>query len=127
METYRDMMIENGDNLSWCVPYANQDGSIIFVQNEGEVIALMVNGHEVHPAENDRTFTAEQLQIILGEAFKEEASEEYENFVQNYGKSKYNKNHLPDLFHLVDTKYHQMGCAKCPWFYECDAMEDPDD
>ena len=104
--TYRDYMRENPDeNLTWCCPYVTDDGRYAVAVNEGEIIeAVTPEGHL--PEGHLSPLTAQEI-----EALARAVNPDY------------------DLYEGWDDTYitlqamHKTGCADCPFFERCDAMD----
>lgn len=97
--TYREMMIDNNENLSWCRPYIHD--RVQFSILEGNISGLMIDGDDVDPnPESIRT----AAQIVNPDY------SEYEGWT--------------DLHILLDGDAHECACCDCPWFDVCSAMDE---
>ena len=107
---YRDYMADSDDNLSWCKPYIGDRVSIAI--NEGNPVGLIVDGEEVKPvyvgALKGYEYTAEQL-----EQAARAANPDYDTY------SGWDALHI-----LVNGDVSERPCRDCPWFSECDAMDE---
>ncbi len=109
MKTYRKYMQENNENLSWCKPMqiTYNGKTAIIAQNEGEIVSLKQGKRKNNkPKDND------YLKALIS----------------YLGLSDYEIDNLADLYNSsfdgvsVDTE--EMACCDCPWFKECDAMDE---
>lgn len=102
--TIREQMIENGQNLGWCKPYVSNDGKYAIAINEGEIAGMILNGEDIGPDKLDST-------DILRK-FAQTVNPDYSNY-SGWG----------DLHIALEGSIAECGCAGCPWFGICDAMD----
>ncbi len=101
MNKTREIMIENGQNVSWCKPLKHRTEDIFLIVTDGEISGIRING-------KDENVTAE---IIMELAKKlNESYDEYEGW---------NDTHI-----LLDADFEELGCRDCPYFDICEAMDD---
>lgn len=108
--TNREYFIENGGNLSWCRPYESNDGRVEFTYCEfgrpGErIYGLIIDGEEV------------TVPLDAIEADIERAARIVNEYYDDYRG--YDATHI-----LLDGDVKEVGCPDCPWFEECEAMDD---
>lgn len=100
-------MIDEGGNIGWCKPYKDEKGVIkmaISQCSEGgwEIVGLQIEGE-------DTKWTDEEI---------ERASKILKNTYPN----DYDRETPMDI---LDGKVcEEMDCRDCPWFLECEAMDD---
>ena len=95
----------DGENLSWCRPYADDSGDYALAICEGEVVGLTM------PGINTGDVTPEMM-----EKFARAVNRDYDLY-----------SGWSDL-HIALEGMHETGCSCCPWRGECDAMaEEMDD
>lgn len=100
LNNYRKLMVDTGDNLSWCKPFENK--GIKWAVNENEIVGMEVDGKEVDY--KDESVMRRVSEII--------------------------KNAYPDIDYTDDDPEYilfdeakELGCCECPWFMICDAMD----
>lgn len=108
--TNREYYIENGGSLPWCRPYESDDGRVKFTYHEFarpgyQVMGLIIDGEEV-------TAPLEALEADI-----ERAARVVNDKYDDYGE--YDPTHI-----LLGGNVEELDCRDCPWFEECDAMED---
>ncbi len=101
MNKTREIMIENGQNLSWCKPLKHRTDDIFLIVTEGEISGICINGKD----ENITPETITELAKKLNESY-----DEYERW--------------DDTHVLLDADFEETGCCNCPYFNICEAMED---
>lgn len=101
--TIRELMQENGENLSWCRPYVSDDGAYALALNEGEIAGMILNGEDIEAGKLD---SAELLR-----RFAKAVNPDYGDY-----------DGWDDLHIALEGKIRERGCAECPWFDVCDAM-----
>ena len=106
MNGYRKMMQDRPDeNLSWCVPYKTADGKYALAVCEGKPAGMILDGKVVDYSELEASLPT------LAKA----VNPDYGDYAG-----------WTDL-HLATEAMQECGCAHCPWFGTCDAMDNPDD
>lgn len=110
MTTYREMMIETEQNLSWCKHLQSENGRVIFAQNEGEICSMEIDGQEIHIGYKSGISAADLQQAAKA------ANEDYDQLKAD---------EWDDEAILLDV-CHEKPCYRCPWFDICEAMDDPD-
>ena len=107
---YRDYMVEENENLSWCRPYIGNRVSIAI--NEGKPVGLIIDKQEIDPVYagllDGYKFTAEQL-----ERAARAANPDYADYSGHDA-----------LRILLDGDVRECPCRECPWFSSCDAMDE---
>lgn len=99
--TFREMMQEEGGNLSWCRPYSFPGGNALAV-NEGKVVGMILRGE-------DLTYREPSDHM---DAFAREVNPDYSTY-QGWS----------DLHIALDGDgVRECDCRDCPWFSTCDAM-----
>lgn len=98
------MMIENRENLGWCKPLSFLGGRVVVVLNERQVTCASVDGKTL-PECPETTRTVAKL-----------VNPEYDDYIS-----------CSDTEVLLDAAHKELPCCKCPWFYDCDAMDDEDE
>ena len=93
----REIMSQNNENLSWCIPYIGK--SVSAVVCEGRLAGLVINGEE-QECTRDNLHAAAQL-----------ANQDYSDY-HGWG----------DLHILLDGDVKECSCRECPFFGVCDAM-----
>ena len=97
--TFREQMMENGENLSWCKPFVSE--RVSFAMNEGKIETIIIDGEEIDdPTEDD---IANAAKIV------------------NPNYDDYDGWHTTHI--LLEGDIREVGCAECPWFDRCDAMD----
>lgn len=101
--TYRERMIKNGGNLSWCVPYrvTTKGGDVIIIaENEGNIVGCQINGRDVDG------MTWERIARMV--------NPDYDLY------SGWEDRHIAH----DDVPWEELECRSCPWFDVCDAMDE---
>jgi hypothetical protein len=101
MNKTREIMIENGQNVSWCKPLKHRTEDIFLIVNEGEISGIRINGKDENVTPEIITELAKKLN---------ESYDEYEGW--------------SDTHILLDADFEEMGCCDCPYFDICEAMDD---
>lgn len=99
--SYRDMMIEERGNLGWCKPLSFLGGRVVVALNEGQVECVSIDGKDL-PECPETTRAVAKL-----------VNPEYDDYINR-----------SDTDIILDAAHKELPCCKCPWFYDCDAMED---
>ena len=102
--TVRELMHDNGENLGWCKPYVSEDGKYALAVNEGEVAGMVFNGEDIKADKLDKPDMLRQ--------FAKAVNPDYDDY-DGWG----------DLHIALDGSVRECGCANCPWFDICDAMD----
>ena len=108
MNKIRKEMIENGQNLSWCVPMKHKTENIYLVVNENNIDSILDNGKETLRSRKTDKVIDEKINVLAQRLNPE--YDEYEGW---------NDTHI-----LIDSGFEELGCKDCPWFNSCDAMND---
>lgn len=104
MKTCRDMMRENNDNLDWCRPESYLDDRVILAINEGTVVGINIDGAD---------------EAITPDAIRRVARMVNEDYDLYKGW---------DDVHIIQCAAHEeLPCHRCPWFEDCDAMDEEDE
>lgn len=104
MKTVRDMMRENNDNLDWCRPESYLDGRVILAINEGTVVGINIDGTK-------QATTPENIRRVAKMVNAD--YDDYEGW---------------DDAHIIqDADHEELPCRLCPWFDDCDAMDEEDE
>lgn len=101
MNKTREIMIENGQNVSWCKPLKHRTEDIFLIVTEGEISGIRINGKDENVTPEIITELAKKLN---------ESYDEYEGW--------------SDTHILLDADFEEMGCRNCPYFDICEAMDD---
>lgn len=104
--SYRDMMIENQENLGWCKPLSFLEGRVVVALNEGKIDCISVDGKTLPSYPKDALANSIRAAAKL-------ANPEYDEY------SGWSDTHI-----LIDADHEELPCCKCPWFDVCDAMDD---
>lgn len=121
MNGYRKMMVSNGGNIGWCKPYITDDGKIAFVECEGVIINAAIDGADlptttsIYSYPNRQHLTDESL-VKLARSLHGGDYDLYEGY----------SNDELVTFAVYDGKIRERDCADCPFFHDCEAMENPD-
>lgn len=99
--TYREMMTENNENLSWCAPYSLLGGRIVIAATDGKISSMQIDGTDVP---------------VSGETIRRAAEMANECYESYQGWS--------DTHILLDANKEELPCRMCPWFGVCDAMDE---
>lgn len=99
--TYREMMQENGENLSWCKPLRFLNGRVFVTQSEGSITAMCLDGKDI-PA------TPENLNLVA--KLVEPCYDDFDGW---------NDTHI-----ITQADSEELPCGSCPWFDDCDAMDE---
>ena len=102
MNGYRRMMIDNGENLGWCIPYISSDGKHAIAVNEGKVCGMILDGVDL-----DTKFDVNRFARVV--------NQHYSNY-----------DGWDDLHIALEGGVSAESCSNCPWFGICDAMDNPD-
>lgn len=105
--TIRELMQENGENLSWCRPYVSDDGAYAISVTEGEVSGMRLNGDD-------------SVSASLAEPGRR--SELLKQFAKAVNPDYGDYDGWDDLHIALEGKIRERGCAECPWFDVCDAV-----
>lgn len=104
----RQELLEDGQNIDWCRPYQTEDKKYIFVQNEGDIVGMTLDGKDIPENEYDK-----HLKIIAQTI--DEDYNEYEGYTDM------------EIIKANAYKMTELGCRDCPYFWVCDAMDLDDD
>lgn len=99
MNEFREMMLENDNNLSWCKPLEFKNGEVVIAINGGDIVGLQVNG--------------ETVDVMPVEHIARLVNEDYDLY-EGYSPMEI----------LYDADFSELPCRCCPWFWECGAMDD---
>lgn len=99
--TYRELMEQNDENLSWCAPRSFMGGRIVAAVNDGKIVGLQIDRAEV-PCNEESIRVAAKM-----------ANVDYDSY------SGWSDAHI-----LLDADNCEMPCRLCPWFGVCDAMDE---
>lgn len=99
--TYREMMNENTENLSWCKPLSYLGGRVIIAVANGEIAGIRIDGE-------DKPVTAANIKAV-----SEMVAEGYADY-QGWD----------DTHIILDSDSRELPCRECPWFGVCDAMDE---
>lgn len=99
--TYREIMAESNENLSWCTPYAFLDGRIVVSLTDGRISSMQIDGEYVQVSDNAIRRAAEMSNECYGS---------YQGW--------------SDTRILLDAEKEELPCRMCPWFDVCDAMDE---
>lgn len=102
--SYRDMMRESNENLGWCRPESYLDGRVILAINEGTVAGIVIDGAE-------QTTTPENIRRVA--KMVNDNYDLYEGW--------------DDVHIIQDVDHEELPCRLCPWFDDCDAMDEEDE
>lgn len=102
--TIREQMKENGENLGWCKPYVSDDGKYAIAVNEGEIAGMIFDGEDIAPGKLDSADIINKFAKAVNPDF---------DIYSGWG----------DLHIALDGDIKECGCANCPWFGICDAMD----
>lgn len=100
-KTYRELMMEDESNLSWCKPLSFLGGRVILAVNEGRIVSAQVDGE-------DRDDLVDDL-----EALARLVNDEYDDY-QGWD----------DRQIIFFADHEELGCRSCPWFGICEAMDE---
>lgn len=118
MNGYRKYMIAEGGNLGWCKPYITDDGKIAFVECEGRVQDARIDGVDLETTHNvlrPQELTAESF-AKLAHALHGKDYEMYDGYTDDERVS----------LAVNDGKIRECDCCDCPYFHDCEAMNNPD-
>ena len=101
--SYRDMMRESDENLGWCRPESYLDGRVILAINEETVVGINIDGAD---------------EAITPDAIRRVAKMVNDNYDLYEGW---------DDVHIIQDVDHELPCRLCPWFDDCDAMDEEDE
>lgn len=101
MNEFREKMLECDDNLTWCKPLEFKHGEVVIAINEGDIVGLQVQGEtgDVTPVEHIARLVNEDYELYQG---------------------------YSPMEILLDADFSELPCRCCPWFLECEAMDDDD-
>lgn len=102
--TIRERMQETGESLGWCKPYVSEDGQYALAINEGEVAGMILNGEDIKADKLDKADLLERFARVVNPDY-----DDYSGW--------------DDLHIALEGKVRECGCASCPWFGICDAMD----
>jgi hypothetical protein len=105
-----------GENLGWCKPYVSD--RVKFVINEGRVLDLMIDGEHYDGPEPD---------FITGKPGPTEGIRKAAQIMMGDDYSDYEGYTDEEMFWIAFHDYYNLketGCTQCPFFAECDAMDD---
>lgn len=102
--TYRDYYQKTGGSINFCRPYRYDNGNALAVSDEYGVVGMILNGKDIDQAE-----IANRL---------EEFSRSVNKYYDDYSGWK-------DLnLHVAIDGVSPCECRDCPWFSECQAMDE---
>lgn len=105
--TYRDYMREHTtENLSWCACYKNATGDHAMVVNEGKIITI------VSPRGEESSSYSKEINAAALEQFVREVNPDFDLY-EGWGP-----------LHIATDAMKEVGCAHCPWFDMCEAMDE---
>lgn len=64
--TYRDYMIDNNENLSWCKPISFDGGNIIITSNGGEITGILADGEDLDATQENIRNIAHRIDPSAG-------------------------------------------------------------
>lgn len=99
----RDLLIGSRENLGWCKPLKHKSENVIIAVNEGTIVSVLVDGEE-----QSCSITSELIKKLA-----QRLNEDYEEY-QGYS----------DTEILLEADFEELGCADCPWFDVCEAMDE---
>ena len=92
------------ENLGWCKPYTDKNENKYLVIYDGEVSGIKTETAEVTTLDGRW-----ELEKALGELARK-VTKDYDLYSGYSDKE------------LALIAMHEVGCADCPWKYDCDAM-----
>lgn len=101
--TYRDHMTETRESLTWCQALSNESGTIQCVSLEGRLESFQVDGKYM-PTTKD----------LINQIARRLTGSNYEMF-QGWTDEE-----------LIRQELQERPCCECPWFNECEAMDQED-
>lgn len=104
MKTVRDMMRDSEENLGWCRPESYLDGRVILAINEETVVGINIDGAD---------------EAITPDAIRRVAKMVNDNYDLYEG--------WDDVHIIQDVEHDELPCRLCPWFGDCDAMDEEDE
>lgn len=123
MNGYRKMMQAEGGNLGWCKPYWSADNSVVLAENDGGLCGALING-----ADQDLTYGFTYFDRNTGKYVKTDDNRaEILNKIAKLVNEDYDFYSGWDDMHIALDVMREGDCCDCPWFSECDAMNNPDD
>ena len=97
-------MIENQENLGWCKPLSFLGGRVVVALNEGCAECVLVDGEQLSECPETTRLVAKLV------------NPDYDDYSD-----------MDDIHIMLDAAHKELPCCKCPWFYDCDAMDDEDE
>ena len=113
MNGYRKMMQDTGGDIGWCSPYQSEDGSIMFSVLEGFICTLLIDGQEIDS----------DTGLSFPEHYSEELLEKVARRMNEFYDCNTGWNNTELIIHAAEPI---RNCADCPFFLECQAMDNPD-
>lgn len=98
--TYRDIMRNNDENMSWCSPISLDNGKVIIAENETKIVGIQVDGVDID-------ITPESIKAVA-----KRVNDEYDEY------RGWSDRHI-----IFDAEHHDLPCRLCPWFEECQALD----
>lgn len=112
--TYRDYFnAHTSENLSWCKTMVTSDGGVVVTMVECEISDIIVDDAALAPQKRlglIKRFSDAQLRAVA-RLLDEDADERME--------------HRWSATELIcgSDALHEIGCANCPYYGECEAMD----
>ena len=115
---YRDYFKTHCGNLVWCKPYITEDGKIAYI---------MANGYYQDAKINGKTYSADNRDKAAYDAFCERLARAlFDNECHDGGASFDDfSGYCAESLVNIDQTAHECDCSDCPWFKECEAMDEP--
>lgn len=101
MNGYRKKMLKEGGNLSWCKPYISSDSKNAIAVNSGKIEGMIIDGVQINSIDVNR--------------FAKAVNPDYNSY-----------DGWDDLHIAMEGNIKESACSDCPWFEECEAMDNPD-
>lgn len=59
--TYREIMMQNNENLSWCKPLSFENGNVVVAFNEGTIVGIQIDGNNIDVTPDAITSVADRI------------------------------------------------------------------
>lgn len=108
LNTFRQELIKDGQNIDWCHPFQTADEKYIIVQNEGNIAGMALEGKDIPESDYEKHIK------IIAQTIDEDYND-YEGYTDM------------EIIKANAYKMTELGCRDCPYFWVCDALDLDDD
>lgn len=100
--TNREIMMQNNENLSWCKPLSFENGNVVIVSNETDIIGIRIDGDDIDVTPDAIKSVAKRVNDMYDE---------------------YSNRSDESIIFDADPQ-EELPCRLCPWFDACCVMDE---